>query len=170
MENMRILKPEELGDNPFELIGKEWLLLAAEREAQTNAMTVSWGGLGILWRKPVAFVFVRHSRYTLEFIEKADTFSLSAFDDPGHKLLGYFGSVSGRTEDKIAKSGLTQFSHDNTPCFEQSKLTIVCRKLFAQELLPESFTDRSILESCYSDHDYHRMYVGEVLSVLQRNQ
>lgn len=159
------IDPKEFICNPFEQISGEWLLLAAQKDGAANAMTCSWGGLGVLWRKNVAFIFVRHSRYTLEFMEGAESFSLSWFDDPGHKLLGYFGKVSGRDEDKIAKSGLVWADCEGAPCFESAKLTMVCRRLYSQDILPEGFIDSDIIQGCYGDNDYHRMYVGEILLI-----
>lgn len=163
-----IVRPEDFQVSPFELIGNQWLLLAAENEGKTNAMTCSWGGLGVLWKKNVAFVFVRRSRYTKEFIDRAERFSLSWFDDPGHKLLGYFGSVSGRDQDKIAKSGLTLERRENTPCFGEATKTIICRKLYAQEQDMRLFADPAMEQNLYSDRDYHTMYVGEILEITRR--
>ena len=100
------IKPEELTENVFHLINDDWMLVAAEDGGRTNAMTASWGGVGILWGKKVAFVFVRPQRYTKEFIDKSDKLSLSFFDDSWRKMLNYMGTVSGRDEDKIAASGL----------------------------------------------------------------
>ncbi len=95
---MRQIKPEELQKNPFQMIGKEWLLVAAEKAGKTNAMTASWGGVGIMWGKPVAYVFIRPQRYTKEFIDASDTFSLSVLGEEYRKTLSYFGTVSGRDE------------------------------------------------------------------------
>lgn len=55
------IKPEEMTDNVFRLMNEDWMLVAAENAGKVNAMTASWGGLGILWGKRVAFVFVRPS-------------------------------------------------------------------------------------------------------------
>lgn len=166
--SVKKVRPEDFTRNPFDLIGKQWLLLAAEKDGKTNAMTCSWGGLGVLWRKNVAFIFVRKSRYTKEFMDAAEMFSLSFFDDPGHKMLSYFGKVSGRDEDKIAKAGLTMTEYEGAPCFEQAQITMVCRKLYAQDQNPELFSDKSILDSCYGDNDYHCMFVGEILEILEK--
>ena len=103
---MKEIKPEELQKNPFQMIGKEWLLVTAEKEGKANTMTASWGGVGIMWGKPVAYVFIRPQRYTKEFIDAGDHFSLSVLGEDYRKTLNYFGTVSGRDEDKIAKSGL----------------------------------------------------------------
>lgn len=159
----RQIEPRELLVKPMELIGKDWLLLSAHSNGRSNAMTCSWGGLGVLWNKNVVFVFVRHSRYTYSLIEEAESFSLSWLDDPSHKLLGYMGRVSGRDEDKIATSGLAEELREGVPCYEQAKLTLVCRKLYAQDIDPEQFVDKGIVDACYGDGDYHRMYVGEII-------
>ena len=86
--------------NPFTKIGSDWMLITAGDKEKANTMTASWGGFGVLWGKNVAYIFVRESRYTKEFLDKKDTFSLTFFE--GHKMdLKYLGAVSGRNEDKI---------------------------------------------------------------------
>ena len=74
---MREIRPEELQKNPFQMIGKEWLLVTAEKDGKVNTMTASWGGVGIMWNRPVAYVFLRPQRYTKEFVDQGETFSLS---------------------------------------------------------------------------------------------
>ena len=107
MTKFQKITPEEITRNPFTLIGKDWLLVTAEKDGRANTMTASWGGLGVLWGKPVAFIFIRPQRYTKEFLEAGDRFSLSILDETHRRTLSYLGSVSGRDEDKIKKSGLT---------------------------------------------------------------
>ena len=163
---MRQIKPEELQKNPFQMIGKEWLLVAAEKAGKTNAMTASWGGVGIMWGKPVAYVFIRPQRYTKEFIDASDTFSLSVLGEEYHKTLSYFGTVSGRDEDKIAKSGL-QVAYDGaTPYFQEAGTVMICRKLFAQYYDPACFIDKTCDETWYPEKDYHMMYIAEIEKVL----
>ena len=163
---MRQIKPEELQKNPFQMIGKEWLLMAAEKAGKTNAMTASWGGVGIMWGKPVAYVFIRPQRYTKEFIDASDTFSLSVLGEEYRKTLSYFGTVSGRDEDKIAKSGL-QVAYDGaTPYFQEAGTVMICRKLFAQYYDPACFIDKTCDETWYPEKDYHMMYIAEIEKVL----
>lgn len=97
------IKPIELSENTFKLFAKDWFLMTAEKEGKVNTMTVGWGGFGVLWKKNVVFVAVRPERYTYEFLEASDTFSLTVFDNSYRKQLGYCGVISGRDEDKIAK-------------------------------------------------------------------
>ena len=50
----------------FNVFDQKWALLTAGTKDSFNTMTVSWGGLGTLWGKPAASVYVRSSRYTHE--------------------------------------------------------------------------------------------------------
>ena len=70
--NFKEIKPEELKDNPFDLIGKEWMLITAGDERKCNTMTASWGGVGIMWSKPVATANYRDSRFTKEFVDNIE--------------------------------------------------------------------------------------------------
>lgn len=163
---MKEIKPEELQKNPFQMIGKEWLLVTAEKEGKANTMTASWGGVGIMWGKPVAYVFIRPQRYTKEFVDAGDHFSLSVLGEDYRKTLNYFGTVSGRDEDKIAKSGLHVAHENGTPYFEEANTVLVCRKLYAQPYDPACFIDKSCDEKWYPNKDYHTMYIAEIEKVL----
>lgn len=162
------ISPEQFNENVFKLIGKDWLLLAGTVDGRTNAMTASWGGMGIMWGKPVAYVFIRPQRYTKEFVDKAEGMSISVFGEDRRKMLSYFGTVSGRDEDKIAKSGLTRLEYNGQVCFEEARAAMVCRKLYAQELKKECFVDKDSDDRWYQDGDYHTMYVMEIEKILVR--
>ncbi len=160
---------EMLELNPFTKIGSDWAVLTAGNEKKVNAMTVSWGGLGVLWGKNVGFIFVRDSRYTKEFIDNGDTFSLTFFSkDFGKSALKYLGGVSGRSEDKIQAAHLHIDRADNVPYIDEGNFVITFKKLSATRITPEDFTEPSIEESWYKDGDLHTMYVGEILQVLAR--
>ena len=159
---------QEFEAQPFKKLDKEWALLAAGKEGDMNAMTVSWGAMGTMWGKPAITVYVRPQRYTKEFIDREDTFTLSFFDEDNKKELTYFGKVSGRDEDKIASSGLTPCfcQGENAPVFKEAKLSFVCKKQFAQELDPKSFIDGEIIPKWYPASDFHTMYIASVEKVL----
>ena len=163
------IKPEDLNESTFKLIGTDWMLVTAQKDDKVNTMTASWGGLGVLWNKNVSYVFIRPQRYTKEFVDNSDTFSLTFFDNSYHKQLGYLGTASGRDEDKIAKAGLTVKHLDGTPYFEEAKIIITCKKLYAQNLDPECFIVKELDQKCYPDRDYHMMYISEVTKVLVRD-
>lgn len=160
------IKPEELQKNPFTMIGKEWLLVTAEKNGKANTMTASWGGMGVMWGKNTAFIVLRPQRYTKEFVDCTETFSLSILDESFRKTYSYLGSVSGRDEDKIAKSGLTITHEGATPYFEEAGAVLVCRKLYAQEYQPECFLDAATEQKWYPGKDYHTMYIAEIEKVL----
>lgn len=160
-------KNDMLKENVFSLIGDRWMLVAAtDKSGRTNAMTASWGGMGVLWGKKVAFVFIRPQRYTKRFVDEADKFTLSFFDDSYKKMLGYMGKVSGKDEDKMAKSGLTVTDKDGAPVFKEASLTLVCRKMYRDTLKEENFIDKSNIEKWYPQKDYHDVYVAEIVEEL----
>lgn len=152
--------------NPFTQIGRQWMLVSAGDKNGFNTMTASWGGLGFMWNKPAAFVFVRPSRYTYEFIERNDMLTLSFFDEKYRDALKICGSKSGRDCDKIAEAKLTpHFTELGNPTFEESREVFECRKMYAQMLTEDSFIDKSAVKTWYPDHSYHKMYVLEILHV-----
>ena len=165
---MREIAAENINENIFKLIGKDWMLVAAQKDGKTNAMTASWGFAGVMWGKNCLITAIRPQRYTKEFIDGSDTFSITILPDGYRDTLNYFGSVSGRDEDKIAKSGLTVEKCENTPYFAEGKLVLICRKMFAQEIKAESFIDKGALEKWYPNNDLHTLYVAEIVKVLEK--
>ncbi|MDO4289300.1 MAG: flavin reductase [Eubacterium sp.] len=165
MEQYREIPVEELQFKPFTQISKDWMLITAEKDGKANTMTAGWGGLGTMWGKPVAFIVIRQSRFTKEFVDGAEHFSLTFFEDKYKKELGYLGKVSGRDEDKIAKTGLTLKS-DDAPYFEEGNLALVCKKLYGTFLGADGFTVPELDEKWYADKDYHTLYIGEVEKVF----
>jgi len=159
--------PELLTDNPFKLIGKDWMLITAGTPGSFNTMTASWGGLGVLWERKVAFCFIRPTRYTYEFIERSDTFTLSFFEEHHRKALSYCGSHSGRDTDKIKGAGLTPVKEGGFVYFDEARLVLACRKLYFQDISPGRFLDEKI-DDMYPQKDYHRMYVGEIVKCLRK--
>lgn len=155
----------ELKDNFVKMINDDWALLTAGRTDDFNTMTVSWGGIGELWGKDVCFVFVRPQRYTFEFMEKNDYFSLSFFGGEHKKELGICGSKSGRHIDKMAETGFAPIDLDVATGYEQAKVNVVLKKLAYQDMKPEGFIDKAIMQN-YASNDFHRVYVGEIVKVL----
>ena len=150
-----------------ELISDNWGLVTAGNKEKFNMMTVSWGALGEIWGKDAAFVFIRPQRYTYEFIEKEEVFTLS-FYAPGYKnALRICGSKSGRDIDKAKECGLTPVFVDGGVAFEEAEYTLVCRKMASQFIDPAGFIDSSI-ENNYAQKDYHKMYIGEILKVYAK--
>lgn len=173
------LKIENLNINPCQMIGQEWMLIAAGKENSYNAMTASWGHIGALWGKhvngrPTVEIFVRPSRYTASFIDNNECFSLSFFKKEYQKDLSYIGSHSGKDENKISKTHLTTLFIDNVPAFEEAKMIIIARKLYKGKIEKDGFIDESIIkafydtdsEHAYNNDSYHNVYIGEILKIL----
>ena len=162
----REITAKEIKDNAASLFDDDWGLLTSGETACYNTMTISWGTLGELWNRDICTVFVRPQRYTYEFMEKNDCFTVSFFPKEYRKALSFCGAKSGRDYDKAKETGLTAFDTGYGAAFEQAKLIVCCRKLYKQDLSQDGFIDRSILGECYPKNDLHRLYIGEVLKVL----
>lgn len=166
MSNFKEINAELLEENPFKLISKDWMLITAEKDGKVNTMTASWGGLGSIWEKHVAFIFIRPQRYTKQFVDYSDSLSLTFFDRSFRKTLVYLGTKSGRDEDKIKNSNLTLLHNNEIPYFEEAKIAIFCKKLYAQELKPECFIEQEFNQKYYPDADYHTLYIAEITKIL----
>ncbi len=168
MSEFNSINIEELNRSTCKMIGKEWMLITSAKNGKVNTMTASWGGLGVMWGKNVAFIVIRPQRYTKEFVDSSDTLSLSFFNEDKKKILSYLGTVSGRDEDKIGKSGLTVEFDGDIPYFGEAETVIEVKKLYHQELKPECMLDGEIDTKWYPDKDYHTMYICEIEKVMVR--
>lgn len=165
----REISPYELTENPFALIGRDWMLVTAGDEKRCNTMTASWGQVGILWNQEVVNVYIRPQRYTREFVEAKGRFSLSFFDPAKYRpALNLLGTKSGLDGDKIAEAGLHVQMMDGVPAFEEARLVLLCEKLYQQDLVPEDFLDKSLIEKNYSEGDFHRMYIAKIEKVYRK--
>ena len=159
----------ELTTDIFSLFDRKWALLTAGTMESYNSMTVSWGGLGTLWSRPVATVYVKPVRHTHQFMEENDYFTVTHFPSDMRDKLSYLGRVSGRDEDKVAGAGLTvEFTELGNPIYAEADLAIECKKLYAQQfdaaLLPAE--QREWYEK--SGVGIHYMYIGEIVHVWKK--
>lgn len=163
------LDPRELQDNAFRLIGDDWMLITAGQSGDFNTMTASWGTLGVLWNLPVAICFVRPQRHTFGFMERSEHYTLNFLEDGHREILRYCGTHSGRDTDKMARTGLLpRETGQGSIFFEQSRLVIECRKLYSDWLREDSFILPGLAGRNYPGKDYHKFYIGEVVSCLVR--
>ena len=158
------ISPYEL-ENACKLIGRDWMLVCAG----DNAMTASWGGMGVLWNKAVAFVFIRPQRHTYAMTEANDRMALAFFDETHRDALRYFGTRSGRDGDKFAATGLARANHpeNGTLYPAQARTVLFCKKLYTDDLKKEHFLDPALLAN-YPADDFHRVYVCEIEEVWVR--
>lgn len=150
--------------NMFSAIGDDWMLITAGTPEKCNTMTASWGGLGVLWGKNVATIYIRAQRYTYEFVESSDYFTLSFLGKEHRKALAFCGSNSGRDVDKIKECSFTVAAGaGSAPYFEEANLVLVCKKIYWQDIDPSHFLCPDIDTKHYPEKDYHRMYIGEIV-------
>jgi len=155
-------------NNVFKWVEKEWMLITAGTGENFNTMTANWGGFGYLWKKNVCFIFVRPTRYTYQFTEESNFFTLSFFEEKYRDALNYCGTYSGRDVNKIEKCGFTPLQiESDVISFEEAKLIITARKIYYQDINPLNFIDTGI-DKNYPKKDYHRMYIGEIIKAYSK--
>ena len=163
------IAPTDIDLNPVRMIDKDWLAVSAGKEGDMNLMTISWGTIGELWGKPVFTVFVSTSRYTFQFMEENDYFTVSHFPESMRDKLSYLGRVSGRNEDKVAGAGLTvEFTDLGNPIYAESDLAIECKKLYGQQFDPSLMPAEQRAWYERSGLGIHYMYIGEIVHVWKK--
>lgn len=169
MNNFEEINIKDFTPDSFGLKNKWMLVTAAKPDGTVNTMTASWGGFGVMWNKEVAFVVIRPQRYTKEFVDNADSFSLTFFDSSYKKALSHLGCVSGRDEDKISKTGLTVTFDKGIPYFQEAEEAIFVKKLFIQHIEEDAFLDKNIIDKWYPAKDFHYLYIAEITNILRKN-
>lgn len=164
----RTVSAESRTENVFKLFDHDWMLVTAGTLSSFNALTASWGGMGIFWEKEVAMCVVRPVRHTFQFMERHEIFTLSAFQEKYRPALRTFGRVSGRDVDKVKETGMTPVEglHGGI-YFQEARLVYICKKMSWTDFDPEKFLDPK-MHKFYPKKDYHRLYFGEILTVLAR--
>jgi flavin reductase (DIM6/NTAB) family NADH-FMN oxidoreductase RutF len=171
-----VIDPDDLKENPFSMIGKDWMLLTASNGETFNTMTIAWGTLGVLWWKPVMSCYVRPDRYTAEFLEAGSYYTFSALGPEHREALEFCGSRSGRTVDKVKETGLTPVRlpaeypgnlelEESVVAFAEARTILVCRKIWYEDIQPPHVLDDA-LRIRYEEKKQHRMYVGEIVACL----
>ncbi|MBN1989985.1 MAG: flavin reductase family protein [Bacteroidales bacterium] len=169
LEDFTQINPLLLDLKVFDLIDNQWMLITAGNTDKMNTMTASWGTLGILWNKPIAIIFIRPQRYTYEFIEANDLFSLSFFDESYRDALEFCGTKSGRDYNKPEETGLTTTPTPNGAiAFNEAELILECKKLYFGDIKEMNFLDPTIVSRNYPHKDFHRFYIGEIIGSYKR--
>jgi len=168
--NHKETRIKDFTPDAFGLKNKWMLITAAKPDGTVNTMTASWGGFGVMWNKEVAFIVIRPQRYTKEFVDSSESFSLTFFDEQYKKALAHLGKVSGRDEDKISNMGLTIVSKDGVPYFAEAHTAMLAKKLFVQKIEESAFLDKNIIGQWYPEKDYHYLYIAEIETILEKNK
>ena len=169
------LQPSDLSDNVIKLIGKGWMLVTAGKKESYNTMTASWGGIGYIWERPSSFIFIRESRYTYQFLQQEESYTLSFFSDDYKNALKICGTRSGRDTDKVKEAGLTFLE---TPSglisFEEARMIIECKKMLVQPLDYSNLTEAyktKIMEETYNDEPVkHQQFISEIINIWVKNK
>ena len=165
---MKEINIRDLNKSAVKMISDEWALLTAGNKESFNTMTVSWGGIGELWGKDVAFVFVRPQRYTKEFIDREGKMTLSFFDGEYKKEMGLCGKKSGRDIDKFKETGLTPEFTDGTVYIKEAANVLVLKTIAVTEIKADDILQKEIIPDCYENGDFHKVYICEILKTLQK--
>lgn len=170
MENFKPISPNEL-ENALKLIGSDWMLITVkdEKNGRVNAMTASWGAMGVLWNKNICICFVRPQRHTHALLETEKTFSIAFLDEKDRTALRFCGSKSGKDIDKLLECGLSTTECSGVPIIKEAKLVLMCETLYQDELRESAFLDKALLSN-YANGDYHTFYVCEIKEAYKRGE
>ncbi|RVU97477.1 flavin reductase family protein [Coriobacteriales bacterium OH1046] len=165
--------PRKFDESIFDLLDRSWgLAMAGTAPEHCNAMTIGWGQIGMFWGRPASTVFIRESRFTKEFIDACDTFSVAFLPPELHGKHKVFGTMSGRDVDKTELTGLTPIMIDGTPLYEESMLVFLCRKAYVDTVDHKNFVDETAYRRYYDRgadrDDWHSMYIAYVEKILRK--
>ncbi|MEL7568261.1 MAG: flavin reductase family protein [Dehalobacterium sp.] len=135
-----------------------------------NVMTIGWGNMGFIWRKPIFIALVRYSRYTYELLEKSGEFAVCVPQkDSLQKELAFCGTKSGRDFDKFAECNLTKLKGQviSAPIIKECGLHLECKVIYKQGM-DQSLLNPKIKDDNYAQGDYHVMYYGEIVACYEQ--
>jgi flavin reductase (DIM6/NTAB) family NADH-FMN oxidoreductase RutF len=166
---------EEISDNVFKLVGKDITVITSGNESNFNSMAASWGGVGILFNKPVAWCMLRANRYTLEIIKKEHTYTLSYFPEEHKEQVLFFGSKSGRNTDKMKETILTSVqTPDGNTTYREARLVLECKMIELTTVHPDDFLNQEnknfIMDGFNEAKEYHKLIFGEITNVWIKKQ
>ncbi|GEM_PF-305493 len=164
-----------LAIDPFTVgVTRPALLVTGHEGEKCNAMTIGWGTAGRIWNTDAGVIFVRGSRYSKELLDKYDSFSVTFFrkTKTNDLMLKYFGTASGRDEDKLKTSHMEVDYFKGTPYIDEGELVAILKKISVTEMKAEDFADKEILEKFYTNghdkDDFHYIVCGSILQLMAR--
>lgn len=156
----------EFDTDIFSQFNDKWALLSAGPKDKHNTMTISWGGMGTLWFKPVVTVYVKPCRYTYEFMNENEFFTVSFYPEKYRDALTLMGSKSGRDINKDAAAGLTVRDLGDAVTYEEAEVTLLCKKIYYQDMDPENMP-AEVVQQNYTVDKPHRIFIGEVVDIIR---
>ncbi len=162
----------DFGENIFDIIGKEKMLITAGNKNGFNTMTASWGFMGEMWGESSVAVVVRPQRYTMEFIDNNDYFSLCFFgkgeeNEAIHKICG---SKSGRDTNKVELTGLTPITDERYAYFNEARMVILCKKQYVAPLSENGFINADTIKKWYPKNDLHNLCIGSIERIYYKEK
>ena len=168
MQKFEKIDVKEL-DNAIKAIGDDWMLITAydSDNNRTNAMTASWGALGVLWHKPICICFVRPERHTFKLLNEKKVLSIAFLDEKRRNDYMVCGRESGASIDKLQKCGLTTVELDGASVIAEASTALTCRVLYEDDIKESGFLDSELLKH-YANAGYHRVYICEILGAYKK--
>jgi len=168
--NLHSVEIKSLTPDIFRAFATRAALVTAGDKSACNTMTIGWAQMGTIWGKPVCTVYVRPERYTYEFMEKHDYFTVSVLPEDAKQIKALCGTKSGREVDKIKECGLTTcYGEGDAPFFDETELVLVCRKIYVQDMDPACVLDSDIILPFYGEKGgWHRIYTGLVVEAYTK--
>lgn len=162
---------KDFNENVFTLFKKETALLTAGGLGNHNTMTIGWGTLGVLWRKEIAIVYVKPTRYTYEFMNRSNLFTISWYNDTDEmrKNLTFCGTMSGRDVNKDEVCKLTPIELDGGVTYNEARLVIVCESIYNDRFEEQHFMDKELL-GIYPNLKFHQRYIGKIIGIYKKEE
>ena len=167
----REISPFDITGNVFDKIFNNKVLLTVKNGDRVNSMTISWGALGYLWKKPTATMYIRPQRYTFELLKDCEYYTLSFMSPKYEEQINYMGRHSGRDGDKYAAAGLEAVQDGDFAYIAEADEVLFCRKMYDHVVdISEAseYMQDTLANDMYPQHDNHHMIFGEILKVIKR--
>ena len=165
LQGYKQLSPDKIPGNIIKTLNEDWMIITAGTDEKFNMMTAGWGGIGVLYSKPVAICFINPLNYTYQFMETNDTYTFTFYTEVYREALLYCGSNSGRDTDKVKGSGLTPITTPSgSKAFSEAWLIIECRKLVGQSLNHDTLFDDNVKNE-WAGKQLPKMFIGEIINV-----
>ena len=150
-------------------------IVSAGTKESHNSCVIGWGLLGVAWSKPLFIVYVKPDRYTYQFMEKSDYFTVNFIKKSLYKKFRIYGNKSGRDINKEEESGAQiQFLDNGGITFKEAEEVYICKmmtkiQLEDKNLSPEiiEFYDKASTLFKQTKQP-HGVFIGEIIGHYKR--